>query len=646
MGIDRIRKTTNVVALFISISVVAIFSLFILPRIKTDVSIYQSNYETESYVLSAGDTAEFQNTIDRTTFNKIKILVGTAQIPTIGVSISDNNSGEMLFYGEFTAGDVKVDDQYGCYIEVENASYFSPSDYVISVTNLGDVNLELISTTIEADALAIIAIKDTNDGEIVLYTVAIMLILYSIVLFVFSQRHELTTQSFFLISAISLSVVYIFIYPIWSTNDFSSHYAAVNRYSNLMLGRREEQWYIPDEYYNYLHRIYSSAHSPCMRGYTYFFENFHLFGGYEGMFIEGFRDDKMACYSILNYLPSSIGLLLATVLNLAPSSGLLFARLLVTITTIWGCYRAIKITPIGKTVFAAVALLPEVLFLNNSFSYDAIVVVTTLNFIACCFAATNYQDENSKKYAREAIVWAFLIGAVKGGGYLILLPLAFMLCIDTDNKSKLQRKYRSSVMIVIFGLVSVIIFNVLMNIGMSMFQFGGEVGKMSASDAFTHPLTFIKMLFNSYTHYSGKYLTGLLGSELSWSEYVLPGFLVIIMFIPLLLVAMIENDAYRLNKKHKVIFLISICLELVFMPMMLLSYTDINSATIEGVQGRYFLPILPLVVLMFTNHKFVKISKMDSNRKIIICQAAYWLHVILSITSVMWMIRVYICRSV
>ncbi len=154
------------------------------------------------------------------------------------------------------------------------------------------------------------------------------------------------------------------------------------------------------------------------------------------------------------------------------------------------------------------------------------------------------------------------------------------------------------------------------------------------------------MLFNSYTHYSGKYLTGLLGSELSWSEYVLPGFLVIIMFIPLLLVAMIENDAYRLNKKHKVLFLISICLELVFMPMMLLSYTDINSATIEGVQGRYFLPILPLVVLMFTNHKFVKISKMDSNRKIMICQAAYWLHAILSITSVMWMIRVYICRSV
>lgn len=60
---------------------------------------------------------------------------------------------------------------------------------------------------------------------------------------------------------------------------------------------------------------------------------------------------------------------------------------------------------------------------------------------------------------------------------------------------------------------------------------------MSASDAFTQPILFIRMLFNSYVKYFSKYITGMLGSELAWSEVVLPGYLVIIMFIPLCVVA-------------------------------------------------------------------------------------------------------------
>ena len=42
---------------------------------------------------------------------------------------------------------------------------------------------------------------------------------------------------------------------------------------------------------------------------------------------------------------------------------------------------------------------------------------------------------------------------------------------------------------------------------------------------------------------------------------------------------------------------------MVFMIMvvMLLSWTPIGSGVIQGVQGRYFLPILPLTLLIFEN---------------------------------------------
>lgn len=235
----------------------------------------------------------------------------------------------------------------------------------------------------------------------------ILALLYVSAVFVARLKSNIDIKKFFLISAVALSIIYLILFPVWSTTDFQSHYAAANRYANIILGKTDQEWCSSEAYSDYLKQIDYGAPYPSMRGYTYFLENTGFTAGDNSGIVESFRDDKMTCYSIINYLPSVIGLVLASVFNLAPMTGLILARIFVVIFYIAGCYHAIKVTPLGKTIFAAVALLPEVVFLCGSFSYDSAVTVTTLNFLACTFAAANPQGRNTARYAKEAMLRRF-----------------------------------------------------------------------------------------------------------------------------------------------------------------------------------------------------------------------------------------------
>lgn len=646
MKLSNKNKVLNITLFALACLVIVAFYFHMLPGIKTDVSVYQYTNNAVTFILPSGESETFANPMKRTVFNRLHIIFANDEISNIEVTLKDTDSSEVLFQGDFTSSDVSQDIYDRYYVEVVGDKVFPASDYEITITNNGNSDVSLTVAGENNESIGVVAIKDTNDGKKIATTIMVLALLYVSAVFIVSYKSELTILKFFLVSAVSLSIIYLILFPVWSTTDFQSHYAAANRFANLILGRSDYQWYSSGVYYDYLNRIDGGAPYPSMRGYTYFLENMGFIGGDNGTIVEGFRDDKMMCYSIFNYLPSALGLILASTFNFAPMTGLILTRVFVVIFYIAGCYHAIKVTPVGKSVFAAVALLPEVVFLCGSFSYDSAVVVTTLNFLACAFAAAKPQSRDSMKFAKEAMLWAFLIGAVKGGGYLILLPVAFMMCFMSDKKNLSRKSYLTPVTIAASGLVSVLIFNVIMNTGTSMFQFGGYSDKMSASDAFTQPVLFMQMLLTSYVKYSGKYITGLLGNELAWSEVVLPGFLVILMFIPLLIVAILEKDDYKINGKSKILFGIAIALELIFMPMMLLSYTDVGSATIEGVQGRYFLPVLPLIMLLVTNHKYDEKFKLDSDRVKTIRTISFWMHTVLAVIAVMCMLQLFVSRSV
>jgi uncharacterized membrane protein len=143
-------------------------------------------------------------------------------------------------------------------------------------------------------------------------------------------------------------------------------------------------------------------------------------------------------------------------------------------------------------------------------------------------------------------------------------------------------------------------------------------------------------MFNTLREKSIFYLKSMLGARLGWLNINVPNFL-IFMFIILLMLSIlkVKNEKLYFNKKDRCLIVIIICLVFSLVcAAMLLSWTPLSYNTIEGVQGRYFLPILPLALLLFRNSTIALKKSIDN-----ILIFSIWILQILTIASVLqWII--------
>ena len=146
-----------------------------------------------------------------------------------------------------------------------------------------------------------------------------------------------------------------------------------------------------------------------------------------------------------------------------------------------------------------------------------------------------------------------------------------------------------------------------------------------------------KIVFQSITENISFYVESLVGSSLGWFAIEIPG-LIIIGFVILLLISSLqeENKSQLSGIQRGVIVGIGGGISLLVMLTFLIAETYIGSDTIIGVQGRYFLPILPLILVSLKNKTIV--LKKNINNSIIICA------LILEMATIMEITKQVICR--
>ena len=300
--------------------------------------------------------------------------------------------------------------------------------------------------------------------------------------------------------------------------------------------------------------------------------------------------EKMNYYSVFCYIPQTAGLVIGRLIGLGTVANCYLAKFLTAVFYVLLCYRAIKKAPCGKWIIALCAILPSSLMMSNAFSYDPMVTITSLNFISSVLLLRANPDD--KKALAFASVWAFILGAVKGGGYLILLPLLFV--IPSQRKGL---KFLNKIVPLVCGIVSVITFDMLLP-SQELFQFGSKGnGFMTASFALENPFAYLKMTILTYGRFIGDMTADLFGSKLCWGENTIPFAFSIAMFVILLIVAANDDSIDSIKPKDVAIALIVILIALLSTPAMLLSWTPEGSDVILGIQGHYFLPVLPLIAL-------------------------------------------------
>lgn len=438
---------------------------------------------------------------------------------------------------------------------------------------------------------------DPVRSDVVLYVVFAVYWLmmgYAYILYLKGEK-GLKIQSYFVISALPLAAAYMLLILPGSTPDANTHYLITYHYANRLLGSpQEQQWMAREEDARFYQDIMTLKASSA-EGLWQTTELAAWQAELKDPVPLPARADHMKGYSPLSYLPQIAGMAMGRVLSLGSVPCVYLARLLTVAFYIIFCLRAIKTTPVGKIIFAVIPLLPMSLMMSGAFSYDAMVLVCALNFTACVFALCCVPTD--KKRLFSCAVWAFLLGAVKGGGYLLLLPLIILLLQHMDRKNAL----RKVVAILAAGLGAAVLFDIVLVGKQGLFQLGtADNGMLSASFALRYPVRYLFMVLKAYVNSPDEWISNMGGHALGWLEPVLPVVLPLSIIAVCCVYACREKDHLSLRRENKRILLIPVLLSLGLTPMMLLSITPIGAAGIGGLQGRYFLPVLPLMLLLMT----------------------------------------------
>ena len=128
-----------------------------------------------------------------------------------------------------------------------------------------------------------------------------------------------------------------------------------------------------------------------------------------------------------------------------------------------------------------------------------------------------------------------------------------------------------------------------------------------------HPRTILRIFWRTLQHQSSFYISSMVASPLGWLEIWVPN-IVVIGFVVLLIGSGIaqEDDEQKLKPAIRVFgSIIIIGMAGLVLLALLLDCTNIGAGMIAGVQGRYFLPMLPLAIILLRNRAVVFKKNVD-----------------------------------
>lgn len=341
------------------------------------------------------------------------------------------------------------------------------------------------------------------------------------------------------------------------------------------------------------------------------------------------------------YMPAALGLSVGRILGLSAMLTMQLARIFNLAAYVFLAWAAICLIPFGKNLMGMIAMLPIALQQGASASYDAMVNGCLFIFTALCFRMA--KEEKKKKWELVlAVLLALFTASAKGGVYLpmlLLLLMAFPIKKKSESKIPERKEKKRKIFWGICLIAAVIVlFTIAWVKFQPLFQTFLQEGDTEAGGSamytvpylLQNPLKIIYIYWNTLVRKGDFLLQGLLGGTLSWLDFKMSWLFEVIFLIGLLLMANMENDRYHCGTKRKVLTAVSCAISIALIMMsMLVGYTKRSLDYIEGLQGRYFLPLAPSLFFL-TENQMVHVEKKQ--------YASVWMTMI--VTEIMLVLQV------
>ncbi|MBR3533356.1 MAG: DUF2142 domain-containing protein [Clostridiales bacterium] len=635
------------------IGLAAVFALFVLgfdlfPNIKNRLSVRSIPSSTGVWdTIEAGQEKEYTFSYDGEEFDGLELFTTGPNASEYKVTLVNETTGVTFFEDAAVRPEWRVSTGRACLLlsagdSMSGQRYYGNGQFSLRIANTGadaPVSIELAGEPSDGSlpSVTFACIRSSDIGIKTASLILVIIYLYILAPAFLRKYGKLTAGSLFLVTVLPLSFLYLIFFQPWNVPDCGAHFMASYRFSNLLTGiNGDREWFgraCDAVYYN--SASWWTERTPDLEGVAQFLHGLRQGAGDTTIVDLMAHEDKMKYYSLINYLPQTAGLIIGRLAGLGAGVTVLIARLFILAAYIAACYRAIRNTPTGKIIFAGIALLPVSLMMSSSFSYDAMIIISQLNFIAIIL---KLKKEYSRGALIEGVIWAFVLGAVKGGAGLFFLPLALLL-IRRDKRSVI-----TVCSVIGTALLSVLLFDKILPSD-ELFQFGVAGSKnMMTSFAFEHPVEYLKMLVRTYLYFGDTYLEQALGGQLSFLEPTVSTVAVIGAALSLLVCSTFEKDDLELDKTCRTVFILISAAAFVITPAMLLSYTPAGSGMIYGVQGRYLFPVMPLLALCAVKFGLKRPFKDEEGRRDASVSACIDIYVVFTLIIVYMMVGTYLAR--
>lgn len=431
--------------------------------------------------------------------------------------------------------------------------------------------------------------------------IGVMIIITYYILFI---KEKKSISMLFIPIAIVLGIVYLMFIPEYETPDEMRHMETAYYMSNQILGESEDgNVYMRKCDYDHLYgdddNNNTFFHKSFNREkYNNYFYNLIFDNGNDNSLIDVGSTPLNAKQYL--YFFSGIGILLGRLLGLNSIITFLIGAFLNYLFAVLGIYYAIRKFPICKEMILLISILPITIQQLTSYSYDCMIIV--LAFIFISLAMCVLMDNANKIDFFVLLIVSILLIQAKSGAYapmILLLPLIGLI----------KKKENKKIFKICIGILGI---SVLFMIGGYLGNAGSSISKMSSSSDLSwtsgksysigylldHIDILPKIFWGTLISMGSEYFYTTFGGGLGWFSIAVPWWIIITLFMCILMVTFSEEKNYSSNRIIKVGMLIIVAVSIALVCVaLLLDWTPITTYIIKGVQGRYFLPVLPLLFI-------------------------------------------------
>lgn len=440
-------------------------------------------------------------------------------------------------------------------------------------------------------------------------------IILLIVLYFLSDILAGNAALMYLVCALTMGLVFSFMTPIYTISDERTHIDSIYTLSNRLLWINDlpgptRMWKRTAD----VDASISTTMPVTIERYRSVDEA--VFGRVEDRLVPSQEPDgpsRIAVYGRVAfdnvplpcYLPGAIGFTIARIFGRNLMTMILAARWMNLLASVLLVYFAIRHLPFGGAAMAVVGLFPKTLQLMSSCSYDAMIIAGAFVFTSWCIDYVSREGHCVSDFFVLILSGVFLVSC-KGGAYLPLLGLLLLIPVSKPGLDRKTKMLWGKICLAAGG-AGVLLFlgryavRIVKMLSKGVGPITNSVGTRtiySLADFIESPTLLIDLYANTI-HVRGDGILGeVVGKNLSQKWVIVYAFILLAWLGAMRL----RGEGARFKKSAKILaLLLSLCSIVLIFASMLIGFTSVEKNYIDGIQGRYLIPVMPILFLITEN---------------------------------------------